>query len=118
MRDGTPDRPTPTASARACIGEIDFLGWLGQAQPGDMIAYHRGFLALDTIRDGSRYPENERAELARVASRAWWASEAGLVHLVQRRHGRHDYGYLAIARAKDARASVVSLRSFLLQEAA
>ena len=66
------------------IQEIDFLGWLGQAHPGDSLEYHRGFLALDTMRDGSRFPEKERVELSLVARRAWRASEQNLVHLAQR----------------------------------
>ena len=84
------------------IQEIDFLGWLGQAQQGDSLEYHRGFLALDTLRDGSRFAENERLELSRVARRAWWASEQNLIHLAQRRWGKDDYSYLAIARPRTA----------------
>lgn len=96
---------TLEAPLRVILGEMDFLGWLGQAQPGDMLEYHRGFLALDTIRDGSRLPERERAELSRVAHRAWWASETNLVHLVQRRWAKDNYSYLAIARAHDVNLS-------------
>jgi len=119
MRDDIcSERQTTTPGRRVRLGAIDFLGWLGQAQPGDTIEYHRGFLALDTIRDGSRLPEKERAELSGVARRAWWASQAGLVHLVQRRHGRDDYSYFAIARAKHTQTSSASLRSILLEEAA
>jgi hypothetical protein len=34
----------------------------------------------------------------RLARRAWWAAEQGLVHLVQRRNGPDDFSYLAVAR--------------------
>ncbi len=102
---------------RKLLTEIDLCGWVGQAAPGDMLEYHRGFLALDTMPQGTRLAEQERAELARVARRAWWAAERGLIHLVQRRHGTDDYSYLAIARSKPKQASV-SLSSLLLAEVA
>jgi hypothetical protein len=97
------------------IHEIDFLGWLGQAQPGDSIEYHRGFLALDTIRDGSRFAEKERLELSRVARRAWWASEQNLVHLAQRRWAKDDYSYLAIARPRTA-STPLTTQQLMIEE--
>ena len=93
---------TVIAAQRPEIQEIDFLGWLGQAQPGDSLEYHRGFLALDTMREGSGLPEKERLELSRVARRAWWAFEQNLIHLAQRRWAKDDYSYLAIARPRTA----------------
>jgi hypothetical protein len=85
--------------------------------PGDLLEYHRGFLALDAIEQGTRLAERDRAELLRVARRAYWAAELGLVHLVQRRHGPDDYSYFAIARPKPRRVPA-SFASFLLQEVA
>jgi hypothetical protein len=73
--------------------------------------------SLDTMPQGTRLAERERAELARVARRAWWAAERGLIHLVQRRHRSDDYSYLAIARPKPKQASV-SLSTLLLAEVA
>jgi hypothetical protein len=61
--------------------------------------------------------DDERGELLRIARRAWWASEKGLVHLVQRRHGSDDYSYLIIARPK-AHSPSAPLSSILLAEAA
>lgn len=108
---------TKLSTVRLRINEIDLCGWVGQAAPGNILEYHRGFLALDTILHGMRLPEPNRAELNRVARRAWWAAEKGLVHLVQRRHGPDDYSYLAIARPKPKQASA-SLSSLLLAEVA
>lgn len=99
------------------ITEINLCGWIGQASPGAILEYHRGFLALDVSPLGKRLGEEERAELVKVAQRAWWASEKGLVHLVQRRLGPDDYSYLAIARPRPHQASV-PLSSVLLAEAA
>jgi hypothetical protein len=82
------------------LTEIDLCGWLGQTSPGDSIEYHRGFLAVDIIPHGSRLPEKDRLELGRIARRAWWASERGLAHLIQRRHGPDDYSYIIVARPR------------------
>lgn len=102
---------------RKPLTEIDLCGWVGQAAPGDILEYHRGFLTLDTMPQGRRLAERDRAELARVARRARWAADRGLIHLVQRRHRFDDYSYLAIARPKPKQASV-SLSSLLLAQEA
>jgi hypothetical protein len=91
------------------LTETDLCGWIGQAAPGEALEYYRGFLALDTFSQATRLAERERAELVRLAQRAWWASEQKLVHLVQRRHGVDDYSYLAVARPKPASTSLSSL---------
>lgn len=108
---------TTLPTARRRIDETDLCGWIGQAAPGEALEYYRGFLALDTFSQAQRLTERERAELVRVARRAWWASEQKLIHLVQRRHGADDYSYLAIARSKPKQASA-SLSSLLLAEVA
>lgn len=94
------------------IAEIAFCGWLGQASPGDMLMYHRGHLGLDVVPQVSRLPAAERAELVRLARRAMWAAEQGLVHLLQRRHRPDDYAYLAVARPRSGR-SAASLSELL-----
>jgi hypothetical protein len=101
---------------RKPIDETDLCGWIGQATPGDVLEYHRGFLALDTASPGTHLPDRERVELVRLARRAWWASEHKLIHLVQRRHGPNDYSYLAIARLKPSNGAA-SLSSLLWAEA-
>ena len=83
---------------RAARGENEFLGWLGQATAGEVLPYHRGFLAID------RNWSVER-ELDRLASLALWAADHGLVHLVQRRHGPEDASYIAIARKRSTSLS-------------
>ncbi|MCA8882121.1 MAG: hypothetical protein KDA73_19685 [Rhodobacteraceae bacterium] len=86
------------------LTEIAFCSWVAQALPGDTLAYHRGFLALD--REGGRLGEAETLRLRRLADRARWAAETGLVHLVQRRLGPERFVYLAIARRKKPAACV------------
>lgn len=104
-------------SAHPPLTEIALCGWIGQATPGDVFEYYRGFLAFDITTQNTRLGERERAELARMARRAFLASETGLVHLVQRRHGPEDYSYLAVARPKPRHAPA-SLSSLLLAEVA
>jgi hypothetical protein len=82
------------------ISEADLCERLGLASPGDVLQYHRGFLALDVVPYSHRLSDRERAELIKVARRARWASEKGLAHLLQRRHEIDDYAYLLVVRTR------------------
>lgn len=87
-------------AAQLLLTEAQFCAWIGQSVPGATIQYHRGFLAIDTVRASSDLLEIERKELVRVGRRAWWAFEHDLVHLVQRRLAPDRFAYLAVARAR------------------
>ena len=102
--------------ARSPVNEIGLCGWIGQAEPGEVIEYHRGFLVVDVNPLGTRLPVEERTELSRVAQRAWWASERGLVHLVQRRAGPDVFRYFAIARASASKQPAAQSLSQLLND--
>lgn len=91
---------TPPRKTRLMLTEVELCGWLGQAEPGDTLEYYRGFLAVDTVLHGCRLSERDRIELGQIARRALWASERGLAHLLQRRHGPDDYSYYIIVRPK------------------
>jgi hypothetical protein len=73
---------------------------VAQAEPGTVLEYHRGHLALDRTAFGRLGDTPSRAALAHLGSRAHDLSERGLLHLVQRRHGTDDYSYLAVARPR------------------
>ena len=78
------------------IDTAGFEAWLQAARPGSPIEYHRGHLCVDRQQKPDA-PDNEaRAELHRLATRVLKAADQGLVHLVQQRHGREDFSYLAI----------------------
>ena len=109
--------PFDAGHAGRPLKETAFCAWLGQANPGDALVYHRGLLALDAGLNSQTLDSNARRELARVARRAWWAAEQGLVHLVQRRNGVDDFSYIAIARPRTAEVSA-TLSSVLLKEVA
>ncbi|WP_439121380.1 hypothetical protein [Marivita sp.] len=87
------------------ISEIQFCAWLSQAEPGDRLDYHRGYLAVDADKVTSDLDPNARAELACLRDRAFWSETAGLVHLVQQRLGPDRFAYLAIARPKTSRTA-------------
>ena len=106
-----PRKPTPR------LTEIEFCAWVAQAEPGDRLEYHRGFLAADMVSPLTGLSDEERDQLRDLGDRAFWAAEAGLVHLVQQRIATDCFAYLAIARPK-SKAAAVSLSALLLKEAA
>jgi len=110
---------TPFITVRASrpLSEIEFCAWVAQAAPGDRLEYHRGYLVLDTYPLFSALDDKARGELARLAGRAFWAAEQGLVHLVQEREGPDRFAYIAVARPKPKRAAA-SLSALLLEEQA
>lgn len=93
------------------IDEIRFLAWVSQANPGDRIEYHRGFMALDTAPVMSKLPPDQQRSLSDLAGAAFRAAMKGLVHLVQVRLSMDRFAYIAIARPrpKGAPASLTSL---------
>ena len=107
----TPIRPRP-------LTDIEFCAWIGQAVPGDRLEYHRGFLGIDTTAVISTLPEPERRRLGALASAAYRAFDAALVHLVQVRLGPDRFAYLAIARTRPRRTPVPLARLIEDAEAA
>jgi hypothetical protein len=88
------------------LTEAALAQWLAGAPAGARIEYHRGLLAVDMSSNaGSPLPVHERRELHRVAARAWRLADAGLVHLLQRRHGECEVAYLLEIRPRPLRLS-------------
>ena len=81
------------------LTEEAFCAWVGSAAPGDSIAYHRGFLAIDSALETCGGSPHDTG-LLRVARRAVHLSQQGLVHLVQRREADQDFTYIAVARPR------------------
>jgi hypothetical protein len=99
------------------ITEIDFCAWASQAEPGDVLEYHRGFLCVDLTPFGNPMSPKSRAELARTSARAYDVAERGFAHLVQRRLGPDIFSYLAIARPV-SKHTPVSFETLMSGEAA
>lgn len=108
---------TTTTPAAPSLTEAAFCAWLGTAAAGDAVTYHRGALARDTCASLEILPLDERVRVTRLASRALRLSEAGYLHLVQRRHGFEDYEYVAVARRRPRRTAP-ALRPRVVAEAA
>lgn len=97
---GTASSLERSTSAALPVTETALMRWLATAKPGDEIAYHRGFLAVDRSTVASDLSSEHRRELQRVSARALVAVERGQVHAVQRRLGDNDYAYLLIIRPR------------------
>jgi len=99
------------------LTEIEFCSWLSQAAPGDVLEYHRGFLAVDRMPFGNPMAPEAREELGRMSARAMLLAEQGLAHLVQRRLGPDRFSYLAIARPHPGGAPI-RFATLMTEEAA
>jgi hypothetical protein len=88
-----PIRPAITTTQAA------FQSWLAVADAGDVLKYHRGFLAADRTSQVGLLSRRDQQELHRLATSARDAFQRGQVHLLQRRYGPSDYEYVAIARS-------------------
>lgn len=85
--------------------DIGLLAWLNQAEPGEALEYHRGFLALDRSVRTHAISDDDRIALCQMASLAMRLANRGLVDLVQRRISCDRFSYLAIARSRDCELS-------------
>src|SRR5439155_27089644 len=83
--------------------EINFIAWLAEAAPGDILEYHGGVLVMDRAGVGQPMSAEDRRDLVCLSNRAMQHDEQGLVHLVQRRIERAKFSYLAIASRKPER---------------
>jgi hypothetical protein len=93
------------------LDEIGLSAWIAQAELGETLVYHRGFLAVDTFGSASNLSPERRSALRRTADAALRAAEQDLVHLVQARIGPDQFAYIAIARSKPRQAGAsLSLR--------
>jgi hypothetical protein len=85
------------------LTEEGFCRWIGQAEPGDVVEYHRSQLSVDRTREASTLGDTLRRELGRVADRALQLAAEDRLLLVQRRLGEGAFSYLAIKAAGRSR---------------
>jgi hypothetical protein len=55
------------------LDEVGFCAWVAQAEPGETLVYHRGFLAVDGTAVISKLPADRQRALRQVAAAAWRA---------------------------------------------
>lgn len=97
--------------APAPLNEISFCAWVAQAELGEVMVYHRGFLVVDTDKLLSDLSQEDRQTLRRLADAAFRAAQQDLVHLVQTRLAIDRFTYMAIARPKPRRSgTALSMR--------
>ncbi len=96
------------------LTDIDLYAWISQAEPGEALIYHRGFLVVDADKALSTLPTDRRQALRGVADAAFHAAKQGLVHLVQERLEMDRFAYIAIARPRP-KAAAASLSALLLE---
>jgi hypothetical protein len=110
---------SPVIRLKPPVCDIDLMAWVGVAEPGARLEYHRGFLVIETTAAISKLSEAELGGLRATADAAYRLSELGLVHLVQQRIGTDQFAYIAIARPKPkSKTTAASLSALLLDEAA
>lgn len=95
--------PLPIRTVTA-ISEVELSAWVAQAEPGDALEYHVGFLVLDRSTNGQSMTHERRISLAKTSTRVLQLAEQGFIHLVQRRIGPDRFSYLAIARPRPTNA--------------
>ena len=78
------------------LTEAAWCAWMAQAQVGEAIQYHDGFLLRDRSEAYSALTAQERARIHATARQAWIACERGFVHLFSLRIADSHYRYLAI----------------------
>jgi hypothetical protein len=88
------------------LRETDFCAWAAQAEPGDALEYHQGFLVVDRSPLTETMDREARLTMVATCDRALCLAEQGLLHLVQRRLGPDRFSYLAVARRRTAHAPV------------
>ncbi len=113
-------KPKPQmVPCKFCVSDVEFLAWVNQAEPGDRLEYHRGFLGVDVDSPITTPSAEDREALGQLAQKARGAFELGLVHLVQERLAVDRFSYIAIARPKSKSTSTpASLAALIFDEAA
>lgn len=107
----------PSEASPLTVTDVEFVAWIAQALPGDVLEYHRGMLAIDRDFAISKLGRDACERIDHLADCALDAAEEGLVHLVQKRLGEDHFSYRAIARPKTEHATQ-SLSTIILKEAA
>ncbi|TQE98186.1 MAG: hypothetical protein FKY71_15180, partial [Spiribacter salinus] len=74
---GRKAEPTRGTASGTRITDIDLYAWIAQAEVGDVLIYHRGFLVVDADKSVSTLPTDRRLALRRLADAAFRAAEQG-----------------------------------------
>ena len=84
------------ASVRDMMSLKAYQTWINKSRKGDKITYYRGYLVEPSIQPIA--PTLDRNRVEKLQRAVYDSYLANLVTLVQKRHGRFDYEYMAIRK--------------------
>ena len=71
-----------------------FEDWILRSKKGDTVTYYRGYIMAPHLQKFS--PTTDERRVNSLKKRVQHAYDRSLITLVQRRHGDHDYEYIAL----------------------
>tara|TARA_R100001594_G_scaffold7051_1_gene19459 strand:+ start:795 stop:1034 length:240 start_codon:yes stop_codon:yes gene_type:complete len=73
-----------------------FHTWINKSRKNDKITYYRGYLVEPSLQPIA--PTQDRRRVEKLQQAVFDTYLANLVTLVQKRHGRFDYEYMAVRK--------------------
>ena len=89
-------RDSTDASVKDMMSLKAYQTWINKSRKNDKITYYRGYLVEPSIQPIAPTQDIKRVEKLQRA--VYDTYVANLVTLVQKRHGRFDYEYMAIRK--------------------
>ena len=84
------------ASVRDMMSLKAYQTWINKSRKRDKITYYRGYLVEPSIQPIA--PTQDRKRVEKLQKAAYDSYLADLVTLVQKRHGKLDYEYVAVRK--------------------
>jgi len=84
------------ASVKDMMSSKAYQTWINKSNKNDKITYYRGYLVEPSIQPIAPTMDRKRVEKLQTAVYHTYLDE--LVTLVQKRHGRFDYEYIAVRK--------------------
>ena len=84
------------ASVRDMMSLKAYQTWINKSRKNARITYYRGYLVEPSIQPIA--PTQDRKRVEKLQKAAYDSYLADLVTLVQKRHGRFDYEYIAVRK--------------------
>ena len=84
------------ASVRDMMSLKAYETWIKKSRKRDQITYYRGYLVEPSIQPIA--PTMDRKRVEKLQQAVYNSYLADLVTLVQKRHGRFDYEYIAVRK--------------------
>jgi len=84
------------ASAKDMMSLKAYQTWINKSNKNDKITYYRGYLVEPSIQPIA--PTQDRKRVEKLQTAVYHTYLTNLVTLVQKRHGRFDYEYMAVRK--------------------